>query len=309
MKPGMSKTTQKSMILQRVFKRFATNILHWHADYKGVALYPPGHYYSPLITPAQVLENEIGCLDPDGLLWRHVSLQPDVQENILKKMARVPLLEFPNEKTDDWRYYSRNGYFGYGSATILVGMMQIHQPKRIVEVGSGFSSAVMLDAAQRCDWDIEFTFIEPYPDRLKSLLRPTDHAKVQIIEQPIQKVGIELFQQLEANDLLFIDSSHVIKPGSELADLFFRVIPSLKRGCLVHFHDIFYPEVYPRDWLLQGISWNETFLLRAFLLFNECFKVIFFNPFARREFKEMFEAWDGRVAASEMSSMWIQRVA
>lgn len=296
-------------MIRNVFGKIRGKLLRLDADYRGVTLYPPGHFYSPLITPAQFRANEQGCLDPTGLLWEHIDLRPENQKGTLKQMARIPPPDFPETQTTGWRYYAKNDYYGYGSAAILAGMMQIHRPKRVVEVGSGFSSAVMLDAAQFHGCDTKFTFIEPYPERLKSLLRPDDYANVRIIEQPVQDVGLEVFQQLEANDLLFIDSSHVVKPGSDLADLFFRVVPVLKPGCLVHFHDIFYPEVYPRDWQLQGISWNETFFLRAFLMFNDSFRVVFFNAYAQREFREMLVAWDSRVAASEMSSLWIQRIA
>lgn len=278
-------------------------------DYRGVSLYPPGHFYSPLITLTQFCANEPGCLDSAGTLWRHVDLCPDVQSQTLEQIGRNPPPEFPETKTEGWRYYAKNDYYGYGSAAILAGMMQIYRPKRVVEVGSGFSSAAMLDTAECNGWDTRFTFIEPDPNRLKSLLRREDVDRVRIIEQPVQRVGLEVFQELERSDLLFIDSSHVIKPGSDLADLFFRVMPALKKGCLVHFHDIFYPEIYPREWMLKGISWNETFLLRAFLLFNESFKVVLFNQYAQKEFREALAAWSPRVADGEMSSIWIQRVA
>jgi predicted O-methyltransferase YrrM len=297
------------MPLRRIVRRFIKPILRLHPDYEHLSHYPPGHFHSPLVTPKQFLADEKAYLDPEGLLWKHVDLRPDVQRKTLEEMTHIPPLEFPKEKTPDWRYYANNSFFGYGSAAVLVAMIDLHRPKRIIEVGSGFSSAAMLDAAERRGWDTQFTFIEPRPRRLKILLRPADHAKARIIEQPLQNIGLDAFQQLEANDLLFIDSSHVAKPGSDLVELFCRIIPSLKPGCLLHFHDIFYPQTYPREWFLQGISWNETFLLRAFLLFNDSFKVLYFNPYAQQVFRDILEAWDPRVAASAVSSIWIQRVA
>lgn len=292
-----------------VLRKILSKMLGLDADYRGVVLYPPGHFYSPLVTHGQLLANESKLIDVDGLLWGNVDLQPDVQEQTLKKLVKAQPPDFPKEQTAGSRYYSGNSFFGYGSAAILSAVMRTYRPKRIVEVGSGFSSAVMLDTAERYDLPMNFTFVEPHPERLRSLLRSQDLASARVIEAPVQDVELDIFQALEANDLLFIDSSHVVKPGSDLADLFFRVIPSLKPGCIVHLHDIFYPEIYPRDWLLSGVSWNETFLLRAFLLFNESFKVIFFNAYAQKKFTDVLSAWDARVATSEMSSIWIQRVA
>src|ERR1017187_3893106 len=132
--------------------------------------------------------------------------------------------DFPHVQAPSFRYYSGNAFFGYESAFILSAMMLLYRPRRIIEVGSGFSSAVMLDTCQHCRLPVQLTFIEPFADRLRSLLRDADRSSVQLIEKPVQDVETAVFEKLETNDFLFIDSSHVTKVGSDLVDLFLRII-------------------------------------------------------------------------------------
>jgi predicted O-methyltransferase YrrM len=157
-------------------------------------------------------------------------------------------------------------------------MMRYNKPRCIVEIGSGFSSAVMLDTLdERNEGMTSLIFIEPYPDRLKSLLRDTDYQRCRIAEQRVQDVDTGIFSALEPGDILFVDSSHISKVGSDLNFILFNILPLLKAGVVIHFHDICYPFEYPRDWIYNGIFWNEAYLLRAFLMNNERYKVILFN--------------------------------
>ena len=121
------------------------------------------------------------------------------------------------------------------------------------------------------------TFIETYPDRLRGLLRPHDEGATRIIEREVQEVPIDTFSSLRAGDLLFIDSSHVIKCGSDVQFLMFEVLPQLPTGVFVHFHDVFYPFEYPAEWVLKGRYWNEDYFLRAFLSYNSEWEISFFN--------------------------------
>src|SRR5690606_1833553 len=111
-----------------------------------------------------------------------------------------------------------------------------------------------------------FTFIEPYPRLLQSLITPDDAAAVTILPQRVQEVPLSVFDQLEPQDILFIDSSHVAKVGSDVVFLLLRVLPRLRPGVLIHFHDIFYPWSYPMRWIRQGCAWNESLFLRALLV-------------------------------------------
>ncbi len=159
-------------------------------------------------------------------------------------------------------------------------MLRHFKPKTIVEIGSGFSSAEMLDINDHfLGGQTSFHFIEPYPDRLYSLLSPDDRARCTIHEKPVQFIDPKVFTQLRENDILFIDSSHVAKKQSDVNHLLFEVLPLLQKGVIVHIHDIFWPFDYPDRWIEGGRAWNEAYFFRAFLQYNPTFEVLFFNSF------------------------------
>jgi predicted O-methyltransferase YrrM len=150
--------------------------------------------------------------------------------------------------------------------------------RRVIEVGSGFSSAAMLDLNE-FTWSgrMQLTFIDPDMSRLRKLLKPDDQARVTLIEQKVQDVPTSVFAALEPGDVLFIDSSHVSKLGSDVNRLFFDVLPVLKPGVFVHIHDVTGNLDYPRDWFEEGRAWNEQYLLRAFLMYNRAWRVEMFS--------------------------------
>jgi hypothetical protein len=123
------------------------------------------------------------------------------------------------------------------------------------------------------------TFIEPFPARLLEVIGEEEVNHHTIIRKPVQEVPLGVFESLSENDILFVDSTHVIKIGSDVGQLLFNILPVLKPGVLVHFHDFFWPFEYPQEWLYQGIAWNEQYILRAFLQYNKAFEIIFFNQF------------------------------
>lgn len=144
----------------------------------------------------------------------------------------------------------------------------------MIEIGSGFSSFVMLDTNERfLDRSAKLTFIDPNPERLHSRLTPADQASAEIVARRVQDFPLERFGELSAGDILFVDSSHVAKLGSDLNHILFEIVPTLAPGVLVHFHDVFYPFEYPPDWFADGRFWNEAYFLRAFLQFNSQFQI------------------------------------
>ncbi len=168
-------------------------------------------------------------------------------------------------------------------------MMRHLAPRRIIEVGSGWSSALMLDV-NRIFFErrIHLEFIEPHPERLLALLGESGvgtagvgAGKVEHVlhRQPVQEVPLQTFAQLQANDILFIDSSHVSKVGSDVNRLVFEVLPSLSPGVYVHFHDVFAGFEYKKNWIYGGTNLNESYLLRAFLQYNDAFEIVVFNSF------------------------------
>ncbi len=269
---------------------------------------PPGHFYSPLLDLESLDEQDSAFGDDGPGYWQHIDLRREQQFAYYETLLNtLPLPEFPESKTDSLRYYTDNGMFCFSDAFTLASVIQKEQPRKIIEVGSGFSSAVMLDTLDKTEMTTQVTFIEPYPDRLNALLRAHDRSRSSTLEQPLQNVPLTLFDELEKQDILFIDSTHVAKVGSDVAFLLLRVLPRLKPGVIIHIHDIFYPNSYPIQWIRDGWAWNESLFLRAFLVGNRDYKIIAFNSFAGFSFPELFEKPLPRFLEDTGGSIWLRK--
>lgn len=288
--------------------RTISGFLYWRKHYRPLFREaPPGHFYSPLPNIQWVQSNADKLYSEKANLSSEINLQEKLQKALLCDLARYkPEYNFPQVPSDDFRYYTGNSMFGYGSGLILFSMIRHFQPKRIIEVGSGHTSALMLDTNERfMNRQMELTFIEPYPKRLYSLLKEKDRTHCTIFEKPAQDVSTSYFEQLQENDFLFIDSSHVTKIGSDVNYIFFDILPILNPGVIIHFHDIFWPFEYPIAWIKQGRTWNEAYLLRAFLQYNNSFEIIQFNQYLCRCFPEFYQQQTGLDQTG--SSIWIQK--
>lgn len=244
---------------------------------ESVPFYAPGHYYSPLASKAEIAEAFArGAFGPP---FPAVDLNEAGQFARLERFAAYyPEQPFPEQPTAGRRFHLDNPSYGYYDAIMLYCMLREVRPRRIIEVGSGFSSAAMLDLNEHVlGGTVTFTFIDPDMTRLRSLLREGDAARVTLIERRVQDVPLETFAALGENDVLFIDSSHVAKIGSDVNRLYFDVLPSLAAGVLVHIHDVAGNLEYPRGWLEQGRAWNEQYLLHAFLMHNSSFRIELFT--------------------------------
>jgi predicted O-methyltransferase YrrM len=270
--------------------------------------FPAGHYHSP-IPAATDVRSYLDSRPPPGRDLPDVDLRADEQRALLEVFAGYyPEQPFAETPAPGRRCHLANGWFCHTDAIILYCFLRHYRPGRIVEVGSGFSTAVMLDAADGFLPRLpELTCIEPYPDRLSTLLRPGDRDRFRLIERPVQTVPPETFDGLEAGDLLFIDSSHVVKAGSDLQFLLFEVLPRLRPGVFVHFHDIFHPFEYPATWLTSGRYWNECYVLRAFLAGNHAWRIRFFNSYAHQAFGEVFAARLPLCCRDPGGSIYLQR--
>lgn len=239
----------------------------------------PGHFYSPVPSREEALEAfDRGGFGPP---FPGIDLNEAGQFARLERFADwYPEQPFPEQPTPGHRFHLDNPSYGHYDAIMLYGMLREERPRRIIEVGSGFSSAAMLDLnVPLLGGRGEFTFIDPDMSRLRVLLQAGDAANVNLIEQRVQDVPLATFAALQAHDVLFIDSSHVSKIGSDVNRLFFDVLPVLAPGVLIHIHDIAGNLEYPRHWLEEGRAWNEQYLLRAFLMHNSAYRV------------ELFTAW------------------
>ena len=239
----------------------------------------PNHYYSPipdvhLLTSADLTQK---------FMMTGVDLRESSQLELLKtfKQFQAEYSRFDGKTGDPQRFHFNNGVFESCDAEILHCFVRQSKPKRLIEVGSGFSTLVTAAACEenriRDGVACEFTAIEPYPNDLFQNPIP---GLSRVIQTRVQDVDLSLFTELGEHDVLFIDSTHVLKAGSDVERLYLEVIPSLKPGVLVHIHDVFFPFPYPRDWLQEEhIFWNEQQFLQAFLAFNTAFEVMWAGAF------------------------------
>jgi hypothetical protein len=271
-------------------------------------LYPAGHYYSPIPSNEDV-SSHIKATKPLSRDIPGIQMHQVKQRQLLESYAHLYKdLDLPETAVPSRRYYYQNSWFSYSDAIFLHCFLRHHRPKKIVEVGSGFSSAVILDTVDRWFQEApEITFIEPYPDRLLSLFKADDHDHHTLIDKKIQEVSLDVFRSLQAGDLLFIDSSHVVKCGSDLQLIFFDILPLLARGVFVHFHDVFYPFDYPKEWLLEGRYWNENYFLRAFLSWNSEWQITFFNTYVHLVFSDFLKEQMPLCLGNAGGSLYIQR--
>jgi hypothetical protein len=272
--------------------------------------YPPGHFYSPICDPAELKRR---YRDPDTTpppsALPGIDLAHDAQVQVWEKL--VPY--FANARAlfaqDEKRYQNSSQSYSVGDATIYCCMLQYLRPTQMIEIGSGSSSALALDTFDRFFTERpRCCFIDPYPALLRSMLNPEDSTTVEIIESPIQDVSLTRFDALGRNDILFIDSTHIVKTGSDVAHELFEILPRLRAGVVVHFHDIFYPFEYPREWALDlNYSWNEIYALRALLMSNRDWEIVFFNDYFSR-FEQARVARDApEILENPGGGLWLRR--
>ena len=269
----------------------------------------PGEYGSPIPDLKDVRRRE-------GAIFRAERTIPGIELREAEQLALVGDLgalyaDQPYEpgRHRGLRYFPQNEFFGEGAAFVLHAMLRRLRPRRLIEVGSGFSSAVILDTNDLfLDRTLRSTFIDPFPERLNTLLRPGDEATANVITSPIQDVPIELFDELGDGDVLFIDSTHVSKVGSDVNTLLFDVLPRLRPGVVIHVHDIYFPFEYPKEWIYKGRAWNENYLLRSFLMYNQQFEILLFNSYLDRFHREEIAATMPRWGANVGTSFWMRRI-
>jgi predicted O-methyltransferase YrrM len=256
----------------------------------------PGHYYSPLTTDADTRRAQ----QWDGAPG--VDLAEDGQLKLAQRMQPILAEHAPGP-----RYTAANNMYGAGDAAVYRGMLTEIRPRRIVEVGSGYSTALTLDEADANPdlAELRITSIEPYPDRLLGLLRPSDSGRVTLIRKPVQDVSLSTYEQLTSGDVLFIDSTHVVKAGSDVIWLFLHVLPRLAAGVVVHVHDVFWPFEYPASWLEQRRDWTEAYLVHAFLVGNADWEVLLFSSWLWQCHPERIPA---PLAGEVPGSLWLRKV-
>lgn len=258
--------------------------------YRKNAIYPPGHFYSPIVSVDEILSDSERIWNQNNEEIAGIDLRVKEQLNLVGNFQKYYKdIPFTEERSLLYRYYFINEFYSFTDGIILYSFIRHYKPRKIIEVGSGFSSALMLDVNKLFFGDsIGLSFVEPFPLRLKSLLSDNDNEKYTLFEKKIQDVSLDIFTELDENDILFIDSSHISKTGSDVNHIIFRVLPLLKEGVIIHFHDIFFPFEYPKEWVIGGRNWNELYLLRAFLMNNPGYEILLFSHYLHTNFPEVF---------------------
>jgi len=279
---------------------FATYFRFWQARGFHVT---PVHFYSPVPDTSQLGEE---VWDRETALTG-IDLAESSQLRLLASFTRFcdEYNEIPFEPTGrEGEYYLDNSMFSGTDALVLYCMIRQFQPSSVIEVGAGFSTRLLVEAARR-NGPTRIVSIEPHPsDLLKRRALP-----VTLIERRVQDVPVSLFESLERNDVLFIDSSHVVRIDGDVPYLFLEVLPRLAPGVIVHVHDVFLPRPQPREWVVEQMRfWCEQYLLQAFLAFNRDFEVLMANSYlglrheaAMRRVFPRSPWWGG-------GSFWMRRV-
>jgi predicted O-methyltransferase YrrM len=242
------------------------------------------HYYEPLINPKKGLTRSL----------REDRELPGIDFNIEEQLILLDkfnyneeLVKVPINKGAEFGYYYNNASYESGDGEYLYNIIRHFKPKRIIEIGSGWSTLMAINALKEnkvedSSYSCHHTCIEPYEQPW------LENMEVEVIRERVEVVDKSLFQKLEANDILFIDSSHIIRPQGDVLFEYLEVLPIIKSGVIVHIHDIFMPKDYPNEWVYKHVLWNEQYLLEAFLTFNEKFKIIGALNYLSHNHRELF---------------------
>ena len=271
--------------------------------------FPPGHYYSPIVNPRELSARKFA----DQL--RHDSLNAlaidytAMEAHFRSLMDATADLQLPVLPTVGWRYHSHNEMYGIGDAAILCGVVRHFRPRRWIEIGSGFSTAVLLDVIDRtAGLKVDVTIADPDLSRVRLLCSDADQQRVCLIEDIVQNLPLSMFECLAAGDGLFIDSTHLSKTGSDVNHEIFQILPRLQSGVLVHFHDVFAGFEYPEIWIYdENRSWNEQYILRAFLMYNTDFEILYANDDFTRARRDVVAAVRPEILVNPGGSLWLRR--
>ncbi|MEJ5328834.1 MAG: class I SAM-dependent methyltransferase [Desulfobaccales bacterium] len=263
------------------------------------------HYYEPLFNFKSMKYRK------EDRNLNGINFNVSEQLNLLNSFNyNNELLEIPLKKNKEFEYYYYNGYFGPGDAEFYYSIIRHYKPKNIIEVGSGFSTLMALKAKRKnqesndvCNIVCIEPFENPWLEKLDVIYK----------RNLIENIELNFFTILDKNDILFVDSSHVIKPGGDVLYIFLHVLPQLKPGVIIHIHDIFTPKDYPEEWIVKEKRlWNEQYLLEAFLSFNNKFKVIGALNFLKHNFPHEISGkcpiLANDLARCEPGSFWMMKV-
>jgi len=264
---------------KRVLKKLLYKITNWTFKFwekLGIHI-TADHFYSPIPNVSNLKDN----------LWEKSLDVPGVNFNESEQLELISSLSHKYQKeikkillkgTESKDYHFDNENFSRVDSEVLYYMIRHFKPSRIIEIGSGFSTLLLMESSSMNIYDnpnykCRITSIDPFPNDLIKNIKNKDY--FEIIPKKIQDMPLSFFNDLNKNDILFIDSSHVIKIGSDVQYEYLEIIPKLNKGVIIHCHDIFMPSEYAKNWIRKEHRfWNEQYILQAFLSFNKEFKVL-----------------------------------
>jgi predicted O-methyltransferase YrrM len=291
--------------------RFHLRGIGGHDEEPVACRFPLGHYYSPLPDNRELArEPRRGMVWPErarptpGIDWNGAW-----QRRLAEIFAAQDRLDFEDdESSDPTRYWTRNDQYPALDAWVLEGMLRYLRPRQMIEVGSGYSSLVTARVNREfLNGSMRFTCIEPYP---RGFLQQGVPGISDLRVEEIQDTPLDLFETLGDGDVLFIDTSHTVKTGGDVAWIYGEILPRLSRGVVVHIHDAFIPGEYPEQWVLEGWGWNEIYLIRAFLAFNSGYDIMFGVRWMLENHPELIdEAFPGFGGHRDRggAALWIRR--
>lgn len=264
-------------------------------------------YYSPL--------NDIKFLKENIDLWKGRPSPSTIDWNVDEQLAVAEkvggyveeLRDVPeNHRPGELEYCWNNPMWNNTDALVQYGLLREFQPKRLVEIGCGWSSLLMKRALARNQTPCQVTQIEPYPNPALFELFPRDW---QLHRVPLQRAPFEIFESLQAGDICFYDGSHCSKVASDVNWFFFEVLPRLAPGVLIHIHDIFLPNDYPDLWIFErGQTWNEQYLLQAFLMNNRDYKILIANAYLFKTNEKKLKEYYRGVQPPHGCSFWMEKL-
>lgn len=264
-------------------------------------------FWSPL--------NDVDFLQKNLDLWKNRPPCPMIDWNVegqlataervgnyVEELRDVPVDHAPGTPEYCWN----NGMWNNADALVQYGLIRDLKPRRVVEIGCGWSSLLLQRALDRNQTPCQVMQIEPYPNTTLSSLFPKDW---QLYQMPLQRAPFEIFESLQTDDICFYDGSHCSKPASDVNWFFFEILPRLAPGVVIHLHDIFLPDDYPDPWIFErGQTWNEQYLLQAFLMNNHDYKILIANAFLSKTNPETLEGFYRGVQPYWGGSFWMQKV-
>lgn len=274
----------------------------------------PGHFYSPFPDLDELAGRADDVFGPRAQ-FPGIDLRVGEQLTRLDELATIAAT-FPwtDNAQPHLRYHYANRPYAHGDGLFTAAMLSQLRPRRLVEIGSGYSTLLALDVRDRlvaADPDVlDITSVDPYPQRLRELLDGERPERFTIVEQTAQELDVGIIDSLAAGDVLFIDSTHVAKAGSDVNEIFFELVPRVAPGVFVHVHDVFANFEYPREWVFQRRAWSEAYVLRAFLQFNAAFDVEFWGAWLVEHHRDRVERHGAALApalTNPGASIWLCR--